>query len=103
MRDPSTGRALPRTADPLKPFRRGLVVAIFALIALAVLAAQGCCTGHVRAEALQGPFSKIKARHDAYVLQDEALSEVEKRIHLRSTMLVEKTLKEALDPNSTKD
>jgi len=71
------------------------------LLSLALLT--GCCSGHVSASALEDTIAPVMSRHDNYVKQDAAMSPLERRVALRSTFLLRKTLAEALDPNATKE
>lgn len=76
-------------SGPPPPAAAGLLLA-------ACLAFPGCCgAGAVRAEAIAPAVEKVSARHDAYVKADASLSEVDRRIFLRSTELLRKVLAEA--------
>lgn len=68
---------------------------------LSLVLLTGCCTGHVSASALEDTIAPVMSRHDAYVTNDEGLTDLQKRLYLRSTTLLRKTLAEAVDPSST--
>ena len=75
----------------------------FFTCSLLLLSLVGCCgQGYVRVDSIQDTVAAISSRHDAYVKADESLSDLQKRIALRSTSTLGKTLKEAKEPNSTK-
>lgn len=72
------------------------------LILATLVLLTGCCgEGYVRVEGIQVPLDKVMSRHDAYVNSDETLAPLQKRIYLRSTFVLRKTLADAKDPGST--
>lgn len=61
------------------------------------LASLGCCPkGYIRAEGIATVVSAVSARHDKYVDGDESLSSLEKDVYKDSTLLLTKTVEEAL-------
>ncbi len=80
--------------------KRGLTVpgkaVVNAALLLCVLFLPGCSAGYVRADAVWPTLEPVLQRHDDYLLDDPELSELEKRIQLRSTELQRKTFRTAL-------
>lgn len=63
-----------------------------------LLCTQGClCSGHVRVEAIQGSVKRLVARHDTYIQADPTLSEVKKRVYLRTGIILLDLLNTASD------
>jgi hypothetical protein len=90
----SAGAALGYTAV------RGGVKKAANLVLVAVLlgGVAGCCSGHVRADAIDGLVQKVADRHDRFVKGEpnaEDRDPKNKDTFLRSTELLRKTLKEA--------
>ena len=54
-----------------------------------------CQMGMIRADAIDGPVNGITARHDAYVQEDDSLSDEEKSIYLRTSELLRRIITEA--------
>lgn len=54
-----------------------------------------CQTGMIRADAIDGPVNRIADRHDAYVKEDNSLSNEERAIYLRSSELLRRVIAEA--------
>ena len=54
-----------------------------------------CQMGMIRADAIDGPVNRISDRHDAYVKEDDSLSDEEKSIYLRSSELLKRIIAEA--------
>ena len=54
-----------------------------------------CQMGMIRADAIDGPVNRISDRHDAYVKEDDSLSDEEKSIYLRSSELLRRIVAEA--------
>lgn len=66
---------------------------------LSLLALTGCGTpGYVRADAIEGTLNRALDRHDAYVREDESLSDLQKRTDLRDSELLRRVVKEAKQP-----
>ena len=63
------------------------------LFAASMLAS--CQMGMIRADAIDGPVNRISDRHDAYVKEDDSLSDEEKSIYLRSSELLKRIIAEA--------
>lgn len=57
----------------------------------------GCAPKHtINADAIDGPLYRVSDRHDAYVQNDESLSDVERSTALRDTELLRKVTDEAM-------
>lgn len=54
-----------------------------------------CQTGMIRADSIDGAVNRVADRHDAYVRDDDSLSDDEKSIYLRTTELLRRLLAEA--------
>lgn len=71
------------------------------LLGAACLGLSGCglftSAGKIDASVLKDPIEKVAARHDAYVQADESLSEIERRVYLRTTELLQELIREALE------
>jgi hypothetical protein len=67
----------------------------FLAIVFAASMLASCQTGMIRADAIDGPVNRITERHDAYVREDDSLSDEEKAIYLRSSELLRRILAEA--------
>lgn len=56
----------------------------------------GCMRkGYVKVGAIEGLVEKVSTRHDAYINADDSLSDLKKRVALRSTALLRKVVAEA--------
>lgn len=60
------------------------------------LMAPGCMNkGYVKVSAIEGLVEKVSVRHDAYINADDSLSDLKKRVALRSTTLLRAVINEA--------
>lgn len=85
-------RGLAKMGGGPKPPTGGVVT----LLTLSLLALGGCCSrGYMHVDTLAGIIEPVAERHDAYVAEDAALSDLERRTYLRSTELLRKALLEA--------
>lgn len=76
----------------MKRLTKTRLACIAAITALAVVA---CDAGKVDAEALDGVMHPVLDRHDAYVIEDESLEEVERSTALRSSEIIRRLVDEA--------
>jgi len=65
----------------------------FAGIALTLT---GCGRSMISAESIEQPVRNITERHDAYVENDDSLSDVERRTYLRSSEILNDLVDQAL-------
>lgn len=80
-----------------------LVLWCLGLTALA-LALAGCGTpGYIKAEAIQGTLERVVDRHNTYTIEDESLSDLEKRVNLRDADLLLKLVYEAQEPTEEEE
>lgn len=81
------------------PFKNAPIITAILLGILFICANLCGCSpkGYVKASAIEGAFQKVKDRHDNYVDNDQTLTPLQKRIYKRSSALVDKVLKEAVE------
>jgi len=76
---------------------RRLIVIAALLCAMPIL--NGCCSGHVRADAIAPTVARITARYEELVkkkVKDEGLTALEERVWLRSATQLRSTVAAAL-------
>lgn len=93
--DPDEDKKKKKKKPKPKPKPRPRPRRFLALFIIPALMLASCQTGMVRANAIDGPIKRIAARHDAYVILDESLSDDEKAIYLRTTELLKRIVAEA--------
>lgn len=89
-------RVMRQRSDTMK-WSTLVLCSIAAFLGLLVLT--GCGTpGYVRADAIDGTLFRTLDRHDAYVREDESLSDLQKRTDLRDSELLRRVVTEAKQP-----
>ena len=77
---------------------RKILVAL--TLTVTMLFVTGCCSGHVAVSAIEGNLTIVLDRHDAYINSGKSptgaeLSDLQKRVQLRSTRLLRETMEAA--------
>lgn len=78
--------------------KQRLMLLIFCVLIMPT--AVGCETGMIRASALDRTLNPVMDRHDKYVEADQTLTPEERRLQLRSTVLLRRLIQEAKGPAS---
>lgn len=84
---------------PARPPRWPRVVALLLLVGVAAMLI-GCGSQSIEAPAIQGTVHDVVATHDAYVLKDESLTELEREVLLGNSEVLRKVVDEAAGQGS---